>query len=95
MSDHRRQAVLNPVSTPRPRYGASLLQRQLTFDVPEINNVSMDLEDGSRVDWGEACGGGNRLRAIQHGTSSGLDASALVPVPQTRKREQEQISVSL
>ena len=74
----------DPVSTPRPRDAASLLKRQLTFDVPEINNVSMDLEDGSRVDWGEACDGGRRLRAIQHGTTSGLDASALVPVPQTK-----------
>ncbi len=85
----------DPGSTPRPRYAASLLKRQLTFDVPEIKNVSMDLEDGSRINWGEACDGGRRLRAIQHGASSGLDASALVPVPEIRKQRQEQTSILL
>ena len=74
---------------------ASLLKRQLTFDVPEIKNVSMDLEDGSRINWGETCDGGRRLRAIQHGASSGLDASALVPVPEIRKQRQEQTSILL
>ena len=85
----------DPGSTPRPRYAASLLKRQLTFDVPEIKNVSMDLEDGSRINWGKACGGGRRLRAVQHGASSGLDASALVPVPEIRKQRQEQTSILL